>query len=206
MEQQPPKASAVYNITRNKKMLTLVGVVVAVVVIAAGVGASYYVSHWYQSGFHVANASLSEVERASGSNMTILNSTFTPARNYSTTHSLVTEYVNAFNGSGNFSGAAILVSLEFSSKSETSSFYNSVYSKESSSFRSLNFTLVNGSNGGFSYFTASYNHNASYFSSAFYEYIVVGQAGRSLFLIIDEDVLLSNSDVLLHDQINAMTS
>ncbi len=206
MEQQPPKASGVSRPTGNRKMLSLVGVVLAAVVIGAGAGAYYYVSHGDQSGFHVANASLAEVEHASGSNMKRANSSYVPPKNYSTTDWLVTEYVNTFNGSDNPSGAVLLVSLGFVSQSEAYSFYSSVYSTESSYFRSLNSTLVNGTYGGFSYFTATLDHNATYFSSVLYEYIAVGHAGRFVFLIIDEDLELSNSDVLLHDQINAMAS
>ncbi len=189
----------------KKELLTVSIVIVAMVLIASAAGAFYFESVRNHSAYHVATATQSDVNRASGSNMTKTSSTYSPGGNYTITSSSVAEYAKFVNGSSNPKGTIMLGSIEFSTQAEATSYYNAIYSNESASLAALNVTVHNGTYGGFSYFNATFQGGSTFPGINLYEYIAVGHVGRFLFVIVDVNVPMTNPKLILDDQINAMS-
>ena len=203
---QPIQAE--HNTSRDpakKKLLAVSIVIVAAVLIASAAGAFYFESVRNHSAYHVATATQSDVNQASGSNMTKTSSTYSPGGNYTITSSSVAEYAKFVNGSSNPNGTILLGSIEFSTQAEATSYYNAIYSNESASLAALNVTVHNGTYGGFSYFNATFQGGSTFPGINLYEYIAVGHAGRFLFVIVDVNVPMTNPKLILDGQINAMS-
>lgn len=183
---------------RQSKLVIMISVVVAVVIIGAAFGTYYVVSHNNNTRYHVGNASVAQVDNLAGKNLSKHYDNNSNSSEVAMHMILLNETTNGVS-----SASILILSEEFQTTSQATNNYNGIYDLSLKSNSTHNITEKNGTYGGFNYFTIGYSEQ--FFGTTFYIFLAVGHADQFMFEIVDNFVPLTNSTILLHDEINAMS-
>jgi len=167
-------------------LFTIIAVIVVVIVVVA---VAIVILPSFSSSTHFAFVPVNKAENLTGTTLTQYTFPYSKA----STNGAIKGEITYYNST---SGGHIMIGIiQFTNTTECSNFYNT----ELKTISSFNVAMTNSTFNGFNYVYVSESIISNYLGESF------GHSGQYLFMIVDENIPVSNFNALIQDQITAMS-
>jgi len=178
---------------KSSILFTIIAVIVVIIVVVA---VAIIILPSSSSSTHFAFVPVNKVENLTGTTLTQYTFTYSKA----STNGVIKSEVAYYNST---SGGHIMIGIiQFTNTTECSNFYNTelkTISSFNNTFSSFNVTMANCIFNGFNYVYIYKSIISNYLGESF------GHSGQYFFMIVDENIPVSNFNALVQDQITAMS-
>jgi len=174
-------------------LFTIIAVIVVVIVVVA---VAIVILPSFSSSTHFAFVPVNKAENLTGTTLTQYTFPYSKA----STNGAIKGEITYYNST---SGGHIMIGIiQFTNTTECSNFYNTelkTIPSFNNTFSSFNVTMANCIFNGFNYVYIYKSIISNYLGESF------GHSGQYLFMIVDENIPVSNFNALIQDQITAMS-